>query len=83
MNTAIALLICFVSLIWRGGQKAPFTSFSPVTSTNVGQNFLTFSFNHFFHTGVKLQGHTLFQFQIIELEPRASLKKCFFPVKSL
>ena len=33
-----------------GGKKAPPTSFSPVTSTNVGisyQNFLTFSFNLF------------------------------------
>ena len=33
-----------------GGQKGPFTSFSPVTFTNVGirpQNFLTFSFNPF------------------------------------
>ena len=33
-----------------GGKKAPPTSFSPVTSTNVGispKNFLTFSFNPF------------------------------------
>ena len=33
-----------------GGEKAAATSFSPVTSTNVGislQNFLTFSFNPF------------------------------------
>ena len=33
-----------------GGQKGPATSFSSVTSTNVGispQNFLTFSFNPF------------------------------------
>ena len=33
-----------------GDKKAPPTSFSPVTSTNVGfgrQNFLTFSFNPF------------------------------------
>ena len=33
-----------------GGAKRPPTSFSPVTSTNVGlstQNFLTFSFNPF------------------------------------
>ena len=33
-----------------GGQRSPPTSFSPVTSTNVGispQNFLTFSFNPF------------------------------------
>ena len=36
--------------VGRGGQKGPPTSFSPVTSTNVGfgpQNFLTFSFNPF------------------------------------
>ena len=34
----------------RGGGNAPTSSFSPVTSTNVGlssQNFLTFSFNSF------------------------------------
>ena len=34
----------------RGAQKGPPTSFSPVTSTNVGfgpQNFLTFSFKPF------------------------------------
>ena len=34
----------------EGEQKAPSTSFPPVTSTNVGissQNFLTFSFNPF------------------------------------
>ena len=33
-----------------GGQKDPLTSFSSVTSTNVGirlENFLTFSFNSF------------------------------------
>ena len=50
---------CLVSLIfqginpiqdWEKGQEDPSTSFSPVTSTNVGtslQNFLTFSFNPF------------------------------------
>ena len=35
---------------WEVGQKDPPTSFSPVTSTNVGissQNVLTFSFNPF------------------------------------
>ena len=34
----------------KGGQRGPPTSFSPITSTNVGlspQNFLTFSFNTF------------------------------------
>ena len=41
-----------------GGQKGPPTTFSPVTSTNVGsdpQNFLTFSFNPFNHTSAKFQ----------------------------
>ena len=36
----------------EGGQKGSPTSFSPVTSRNVGfgsQNFLTFSFNPFAH----------------------------------
>ena len=36
--------------LFRWGQKSPATSFSPVTSTNVGislQNLLTFSFNPF------------------------------------
>ena len=40
------------------GQKDPPTSFSPVTSTNVGispEKFLTFSFNPFCDTGVKFQ----------------------------
>ena len=35
---------------WGGGAKRPPTSFSPVTSTNVGispENFLSFSFNPF------------------------------------
>ena len=48
-----------LTLFRMGSQKAPPTSFSPVTSTNVGispKNFLTFSFNPFFHTGVKFQG---------------------------
>ena len=39
-----------INPIQDGGKKAPSTSFSPVTSTNVGispQNFLTFSFNPF------------------------------------
>ena len=39
-----------LTLFRMGGKKAPTTSFSPVTSTNVGislKNFLTFSFNPF------------------------------------
>ena len=46
-GTRCSLAICSLA---RGSKKAPPTSFSPVTSTNVGfgpQNFLTFSFNLF------------------------------------
>ena len=51
---------------------------SPTTLRNVRinhQSFLTFSFDPFFHTGVEFEGHTSFQSQIIEFEPRAPLKK--------
>ena len=44
--TAIVLTLTLFRM--EGSKKAPPTSFSPVTSTNVGissQNFLTFSFN--------------------------------------
>ena len=43
---------------WEREGEVPPTSVSPVTSTTVGispQNFLTFSFNPFFHAGVKFQ----------------------------
>ena len=49
----IITTICKIEIlnpIQNGGQKSPRTSFSPVTSTNVGirpQNFLTFSFSPF------------------------------------
>ena len=50
-NILINDFIFFINSIQDGGQKAPLsTSFSPVTSTNVGispQNFPTFSFNPF------------------------------------
>ena len=64
----------------EGVQKGPPTSFSFVTSTNVRispQNFLTFSFITF-DTGVKFQGYTYCQSQIIGLEPRPPHKKSFF-----
>ena len=53
----------YINPIQDGGgePKMPPTSFSPVTSANVGispQNFLTFSFNPFCHTGVKFQVFT-------------------------
>ena len=50
-NILVNDFIFFINSIQDGGQKAPLsTSFSPVTSTNVGispQNFPTFSFNPF------------------------------------
>ena len=76
--TNLNTLLTLIRMV--GIKKVPLTSFSPVTSTNVGyspQNFLTFSFNSC-HTGVKCQNHTNCQPQIIELEPRAPLKKVFF-----
>ena len=69
-----------------GGQKDPPTSFSPVTSTNVGvgpQNFLTFSFNSF---ATLLQN---FKFvpsaspKLLNLNHDHSSKKATFLVKSL
>ena len=64
-----------------GAKKVPHTSFSPAASTNVGiipKNFLTFSFQPFCHTNVKFQDHAQCHSQIIELEPRAPLKKIVF-----
>ena len=70
-----------------GEHKGAPTSFSPVTSTNVEispKKFLTFSFNPFFHTGVKFQVFIYCQSEIIELEPRPPLKKkAVFLVKFL
>ena len=62
------------------------TSFSPVTSTNVGinpQKLSDFQFQPFCHTGVNLQGHNLCQSQIIERETRPNLKKLGFSVEIL
>ena len=63
------------------GKKAPPTSFSLVTSTNVGlgpQNFLTFSFNPFATLEQNFKFFTYCQSQIIELEPRPPLKESYF-----
>ena len=69
-----------------GGQKGPPTSFSPVTSSNVGfgpQNFLTFSFNPF---GTLVQ---IFKFapsashKSLNLNQDYPSKKAIFLVKSL
>ena len=69
---------------WRGAgeQKSSPISFSYVTSTKVGiihQNFLTFSCNTFATLMSNFKEfHTWCQSQIIELEPRAPLKKISF-----
>ena len=67
-----------------GGQKGPPTSFSPVTSTNVGfgpQNFLTFSFNPF----AKLVQKSVptASPKLLNLNQDHSSKKAIFLVKSL
>ena len=62
-------------------KKALTTSFSPVTSINVGispQNILTFSFKHLWRTGVNSQYNTYSHSQIIEVEPRPPLQKSVF-----
>ena len=65
-----------------GGQKAPLTSsFSPVTSANMGiisQNFLTFSSNPFVILMQNFKTITSPSPQIIKLEPRAPVKKVGF-----
>ena len=82
------LSIASINPIQDGGLKSlPPTCFFPATSnSNVrisSQNFVTLSFDTFCQAGVKLQGQTLCLCQIIELEPRPSLKKVVFLVKSL
>ena len=62
-------------------QKCPPISFPAVTPTTIvirPKKILTHSFNLFYHTCAKFQGHTYCQLQIIDLEPRAPLKKWFF-----
>ena len=93
-------LLCFMFLLYwalsvlalsfnpnqDGGQKGPPTSFSSVTSTNVGfgpQNFLTFSFNPF---STQVQN---FKFvpsaspKLLNLNQDHPSKKAVFLVKSL
>ena len=76
---------CLFLTLFRMEQKNPPTSFSPVTSTNVGispKNVLTFIFNPF-ATLVQNLKVTQCQPQIIELELRLPSKKVVFLVKSL
>ena len=58
-------------------QKCPPISFPAVTPTTIlirPKKILSHSFNLFYHTCAKFQGHTYCQLQIIDLE----LKKWFF-----
>ena len=63
------------------GQKGPPTSFSTVTSTNVGistQNFLTFSFNAFPHWCQNFQYKPSASPKLLKLNQDYPSKKCFF-----
>ena len=72
----------------RGVQKAPTppTSFSPVTSTNVGirlQNFLTFSFNPFDRLVQNFEFVRSASLKLLNLNQEHLSKKAVFLVKSL
>ena len=69
-----------------GGQKGPPTSFSPVTSTNIGirpQNFLTFSFNPFDRLVQNLKFVASASPRLLNLNQDHPSKKTVFLVKSL
>ena len=60
-------------------QKGHSYQFFPLTFTNVGISSKTFlTFTIIFYTFIKLQDHKQWQYQIIELEPKALLKTFFF-----
>ena len=68
------------------GQKGPPTSFSPVTSTNVGfgtQNFLTFSFNPFTTLVQNVKFVLSATPKLLNLNQDHPSKKAIFWVKSL
>ena len=69
-----------------GGQKSPHTSFSPVTSRNVGirpQNFLTFSFNPFNRLAENFKFASSASPKLLNLNQDHPSKKAVFLVKSL
>ena len=69
-----------------GGKKAPPTSFSPVTSTNVGfgpQNFLTFSFNPFSTLAKNCKVVPSASPKLLNLNQDHPSEKVIFLVKSL
>ena len=68
------------------GKKAPSTSFSPVTSTNVGfgpQNFLTFCFNPFATLAQNFKFVPSASPKLLNLNQDHPSKKAIFLVKSL
>ena len=69
-----------------GGAKTPPTSFSSVTSTNVGfgpQNFVTFSFNPFPTLVQNFKFVTSASPKLLDLNQDHPSKKTIFLVKSL
>ena len=69
-----------------GGRKAPPTSFSPVTSTNLGfgpQNFLTFSFDPFATLVQNFKFVPGASPKLLNLNQDQLTKKAIFLVKSL
>ena len=69
-----------------GGTKRPPTSFSPVTSTNVGirhQNILTFSFNPFATLVENFKFVPSASLKLLNLNQDHPSKKAVFLVKSL
>ena len=69
-----------------GAKKDPRTSFSPVTSTNVGlgpQNFLTFSFNAFTTLVQNFKFVPSGSPKLLNLNQDHPSKKAIFLVKSL
>ena len=69
-----------------GGRKAPPTSFSPVTSTNLGfgpQNFLTFSFDPFATLVQNFKFVPGASLKLLNLNQDHLSKKAIFLVKSL
>ena len=71
--------------VWAG-KEAPRTSFSPVTSTNVGfgsQNFLTFSFNPFSTLVQNFKFVSSASPKLLNLNQDHPSKKVIFLVKSL
>ena len=71
--------------VWAG-KEVPRTSFSPVTSTNVGfgsQNFLTFSFNPFATLVQNFKFVSSASPKLLNLNQDHPSKKVIFLVKSL